>query len=95
MPLCLTDTAPQDRCLVQYAYDTQLAVLGSHRDTVSMVIRLQQNLMALSLWFSKNDLQVNAEKTQLILIGTKKQPSKPSTCNCRFPGRNHHRIYRC
>ena len=75
MPLCLTDAAPQDRCLVQYADDTQLAVLGSPRDTASMVVHLRQDLVALSVWSSKNDLKVNAEKTQLILIGTKKRTS--------------------
>ena len=43
MPLCLTDATPQDRYLVQYADDTQLAVFGNLRDTASMVIRLQQD----------------------------------------------------
>ena len=75
MSLFLTDDASHDRCLVQYADDTQLAVLGSPRNVITVVDRLQRELAArslsLSLWLGKNGLKVNAEKTQLIIIGTK------------------------
>ena len=42
MSLFLTDDASHDRCLVQYADDTQLAVLGSPRNVTTVVDRLQR-----------------------------------------------------
>ena len=52
MSLFLTDDVSRDRCLVQYADDTQLAVLGSPRNVITVVDRLQRELAALSLFGS-------------------------------------------
>ena len=71
MSLYLPDSASHERCLVQYADDTQLAVMGSPRDAVAVVKSLEEDLAALSVWFRKNGLKVNAEKTQLIILGTR------------------------
>ena len=58
----------------KYADDLQLAVFGKPRDrTVGrwLVLRsLEENLSALSLWCGKNGIQINANKAQLIVIGT-------------------------
>ena len=67
----LTDNAARNRCLVQYADDTQLAVFGRPRNSAIAVTRIQQELTAISLWLGKNGLKFNEEKTQLIVIRTK------------------------
>ena len=71
MSLSLTDDVTRDRCLVQCADDTQVAVFGRPRDLATTVTHIQQELTAISLWLGKNGLKVNADKTQLIVIGTK------------------------
>ena len=70
MPLYLDVDTAHDRCLVQYADDVQLAVFGKPRDSGALVRSLEQNLSALSLWCGKNGIKINANKTQLIVIGT-------------------------
>ena len=70
MALYLDADVAHDRCLVQYADDVQIAVFGSPRDSSAMVHSLESNLAALSLWFRKNGIKVNASKTQLIVTGT-------------------------
>ena len=46
------------------------AVFGRPRDSDALVNSLERNLAALSLWFRKNGMKVNANKTQLIVLGT-------------------------
>ena len=70
MPLYLHADVTHDRCLVQYADDVQIAVFGRPRDSDALVNSLERNLAALSLWFRKNGMKVNASKTQLIVLGT-------------------------
>ena len=70
MPLYLQVDDAHDRCLVQYADDVQMAVFGRPHDSEALVASLEKNLAALSHWFRKNGLKVNAEKTQLIVVGT-------------------------
>ena len=83
MSLFLTDDNSHDRCLVQYADDTQLAVFGYPRDVAAAVNNLQQDLSSVSLWLCKNGLKVNPDKTQLIVIGTKQnlRSLQPVTVN--------------
>ena len=38
---------------------------------MAVVKSLEEDLAALSVWFRKNGLKVNAEKTQLIILGTR------------------------
>ena len=77
MPLYLPADVTHDRCLVQYADDVQLAVFGRPRDSDELVLCLEQNLAALSFWFRKNGMKVNANKTQLILL-------RPTDVCCSF-----------
>ena len=69
-PLYLDVDTVHDRCLVQYADDMQMAVFGKPRDSGALVRSVEQNLAALSLWCVKNGIKINANKTQLIVIGT-------------------------
>ena len=63
----------EDAVVVQYADDTQrLFILfsGKKSDFHNLVSRMERALGSLDLWFRANDLKVNAEKTQLMLLGS-------------------------
>ena len=70
MPLFQPDDVTHATCLVQYCDDTQLAVLGRPRDAGALVACMEENLASLAIWLRKNGLKVNADKTQLVVIGT-------------------------
>ena len=86
MPLYLPADVAHDRCLVQYADDVQIAVLGRPRDRDALVHSLEQNLAALSLWFRKNGMKVNADKTQLMVVGTSQNIRAMSEIRVEFMG---------
>ena len=88
MSLYLPDNTDHERCLVQYADDTQIAVMGSPRDTAAAVQSLERDLAALSVWFVKNGLKVNAEKTQLIVMGTRQTVRQLPEISVTFMGAN-------
>ena len=66
MPLYVEDAE-----LIQYADDTQVLVTGSKRDMTVNIAKMERSLAALSWWFRKNGLMLNAGKTQLIVIGSR------------------------
>lgn len=86
LSLYLSDSASYDRCLVQYADDTQLAVMGSPRDAAALVHRLERDLSFLSAWFRKNGLKVNADKTQMIVLGTRQNLRQLPPISVEFMG---------
>lgn len=57
--------------IFQYADDTQVLISGRKQDIHSLIYRMEQTLCALSKWFSTNSMKVNADKTQLMVFGTK------------------------
>ena len=60
----------EDAVVVQYADDTQILVSGKKSDFHNVVRRMERVLSSLDLWFRTNGLKVNAEKTQLMLLGS-------------------------
>ena len=56
--------------IIQYADDTQVLVSGTKRDLPSLIVRLERSLAALFRWFCNNGMKVNAQKTQMIVLGT-------------------------
>ena len=60
-----------DAVVVQYADDTQLLVSGPKSQLHHTVARLEHVLASLDDWFRCNGLKVNAEKTQLMLLGSR------------------------
>ena len=56
---------------VAIADDTQVLVSGRETDLHSTIANLEITLDALSAWFSANGLKVNAEKTPLMVFGSR------------------------
>ena len=63
-----------------------MAVFGRQRDSDALVLSLEQNLAALSHWFQKNAMNVNASKTQLIVVGTGQSLSMMPQIQVEFMG---------
>ena len=78
--------ADVDASIVQYADDTQVLVTGAAGDIGSMVSTMEKNISELSHWFGKNDLKVNAAKTQLIVIGSRYNIKRLSPVTVNFMG---------
>ena len=75
-----------DADIVQYADDTQVLVSGGPGDIGSLVVTMENVLVKLGYWFSKNGLKVNAEKTQLILTGSRQNIKRLPPVNISFMG---------
>ena len=60
--------------------------MGSPRDAAAVVQSLERDLAALSVWFRKNGLKVNADKTQLITLGTKQNIRQLPPIEVEFMG---------
>ena len=84
MPLFQPDDDSHATCLVQYCDDTQLAVLGSPRDAGALVACMEHNLAALGDWLRKNGLKVNADKTQLMVVGTRQNVRQLPAISVQF-----------
>ena len=69
-------------------YDNVLALPGCPRDVATLVNRTQEELVTLSTWLAKNGLKINAEKTQLIVIGSKQSLRSLPPITVRFMGPN-------
>ena len=59
-----------DAFVVQYTDDTQLLISGPKSNLRQTITRLEQILISLDHWFSFNGLKLNADKTQLMLLGS-------------------------
>lgn len=59
--------------LVQYADDSQLIVHGKASEPQNMIQTMENSLRLLSDWFASNGLKMNADKTQLMVFGTRQQ----------------------
>ena len=56
--------------IIQYADDTQVLVSGKKRELASLIARIEKALGTLFRWFCYNGMKVNAQKTQMIVLGT-------------------------
>ena len=61
----------EDADIIQYADDTQVLVSGSKSGMAQNVVKMERSLASLSWWFRKNAMKLNANKTQLIVFGTR------------------------
>ena len=60
----------EDAIVVQYADDTQILVSGKKSEFSNVISKLEEVLASLDFWFRANGLKVNADKTQLMLMGS-------------------------
>ena len=60
----------EDAVVVQYADDTQILVSGAKSDLNEVITKMERALASLDIWFRANGLKLNAEKTQLMLLGS-------------------------
>ena len=86
LPLHRHDSLPHRDCLVQYADDCQLAVFGRPGDCAALSRSMELNLNSLSKWFCKNGMKINAEKTQLIVFGTRQNLRQLPPVSIQFMG---------
>ena len=70
--------------VVQYADDTQILVSGKKSKIQSVVSQMEQVLASLDIWFRTNGLKVNAEKTQLMLLGSHQNLRNISDITVKF-----------
>ena len=75
-----------DACIVQYADDTQVLVSGRPGDIDALTGSMERNLVRLSNWFGKNGMKINAQKTQLIALGTRQNLRHLPTVSIKFMG---------
>ena len=80
MPLYADDQA----CIVQYADDTQVLVSGRPGDIGILTGTMERNLSQLSNWFGKNGMKINAQKTQLIALGTRQNLRQLPAISIKF-----------
>ena len=73
-----------DAYIAQYADDTQVLVSGPKSALASTVARLEVTLAAMSDWFAANGLKVNAEKTELMALGSRQNLRVLPDINVRF-----------
>ena len=64
--------------LLSYADDTQIldSAPSNHDDLLLLQSRAEENVLSLQHWFSLNSLKMNANKTSLILLGTRNSLAK-------------------
>ena len=60
----------EDATVIQYADDTQVLISGKKSQIQDVVLRMENTLSSLDIWFRANGLKVNAVKTQLMLLGS-------------------------
>ena len=75
-----------DASIVQYADDTQVLVGGRPGDIGALIGSMERNLSLLSNWFGKNGMKINAQKTQLIVLGTRQNLRQLPTVSINFMG---------
>ena len=61
---------PDSVSMVQFADDTQLLITGKKRNIQAMVTQMEETLHALFNWFCCHGMKVNAQKTQMLVLGT-------------------------
>ena len=76
----------EDACIVQYADDTQVLVSGRPGDIGALTGNMERNLSQLSNWFGKNGMKINAQKTQVIALGTRQNIRQLPTFSIKFMG---------
>ena len=63
----------EDADIIQYADDTQVLVTGPKSPMSENVLKMERSLDALSWWFRKNAMKLNASKTQLLVFGSREK----------------------
>ena len=64
-----------DAVAFQYADDTQVLVSGPRNDLGGLIARMEASLASLNAWFCAHGLKVNADKTQLMVFGSRQNLS--------------------
>ena len=75
-----------DAYIVQYADDTRVLVSGRPGDICALIRSMERNLSQLSNWFGKNGMKINAQKTQLIALGTRQNLRQLPAFSIKFIG---------
>ena len=75
-----------DASIVQYADDTQVLVSGRPGDIGALIGSMERNMSQLSNWFGKNGMKINAQKTQLIVLGSRQILRHLPTVSINFMG---------
>ena len=65
-----------DATVFQYADDTQVLVSGRADDLRSLISRMEASLASISDWFCLHALKLNANKTQLMVFGSRQNLRK-------------------
>ena len=71
---------------ITFADDTQLAISGPKSRLPKMIETLENTLSSLSDWFAANRLKINANKTQLIMFGSKPMLKNVPEISLNFNG---------
>ena len=61
---------PDSVSIVQFADDTQILISGKKADIKTMITRMEATLNMLFKWFCSHNMKVNAQKTQMLVLGT-------------------------
>ena len=72
--------------IIQYADDTQVLVSGRKQELPSLITRMEDALADLFRWFCSNGMKVNAQKTQLIVLGTSSMLRSLPPVSLKFNG---------
>ena len=72
--------------IVQYADDTQVIVSGRPGEIGTLTASMELNMSLLSTWFGKNGMKINAQKTQLMVLGTRQNLKQLPTVGIKFMG---------
>ena len=72
--------------IVQYADDSQVMVSGRVGEIRALVKLMERNLLLLAQWFAKNGMKVNAQKTQMIIFGSRQNLSRLPPISVHFMG---------
>ena len=72
--------------IVQYADDTQVMVSGGTGDLGTLTRLMEHNLALLAHWFGKNGMKLNAQKTQLIVFGSRQKLQRLPPISVKFMG---------
>ena len=61
-----------DAHVTQYADDTQILISDHKRNLSSLILRMESALSSLASWFHAHGLKLNASKTEILLLCTRK-----------------------
>jgi len=79
-------------CLaILFADDTQLIISCDPRNITQKIAQLESDLEAVSHWMTANELELNVQKTQIIVLGNASNVQKLGQITVNFNGQSIHR----